>query len=169
MSKLEYVARMRDIKAHTLLNLVENIDKWGLDRNITREGGATAQMQVSKMIEELAETVATMDSINTIKSNVYYSCNSSEFWDEAKELEVELDKLQQQLEDDYGDMLVCLIQAMRLSGTNITNCLQKAWDDIKDRKGTMIDGKFVKESDSPTDVEDTSVSKMAILSWHLTE
>ena len=29
----------------------------------------------------------------------------------------------------------------------LTDCVQAAWDDIKDRKGRMIDGVFVKESD----------------------
>ena len=33
------------------------------------------------------------------------------------------------------------------NGTNTENCLQIAYDAIKDRKGKMIDGVFVKEED----------------------
>lgn len=33
------------------------------------------------------------------------------------------------------------------SGTNADECLQVAYDEIKDRKGKMIDGVFVKEAD----------------------
>lgn len=50
--------------------------------------------------------------------------------------------------DDIGDVIVCLINVAALSGTNLTECLQKAWDDIKDRKGRMVEGgAFVKEED----------------------
>lgn len=34
------------------------------------------------------------------------------------------------------------------NNTDLTTCVQFAYDEIKDRKGKMIDGKFVKESDT---------------------
>lgn len=34
-------------------------------------------------------------------------------------------------------------------GLDFTTCLTYAWDEIKDRKGRMIDGVFVKEADLP--------------------
>ena len=49
--------------------------------------------------------------------------------------------------DDIGDMLVVLINIAERNKFSLEDCLQKAWDDIKDRKGTMIDGVFVKEQD----------------------
>lgn len=49
--------------------------------------------------------------------------------------------------DDIGDMLVVLINIAERNGLTIEECLEKAWDDIKDRKGTMVDGVFVKEGD----------------------
>ena len=39
------------------------------------------------------------------------------------------------------------------NGTNTENCLQIAYDAIKDRKGKMIDGVFVKEEDLPDDTK----------------
>jgi len=34
---------------------------------------------------------------------------------------------------------------MKRNNITIEECLQKAYDDIKDRKGRMVDGIFVKE------------------------
>lgn len=49
--------------------------------------------------------------------------------------------------DDIGDMLVVLINIATRNDLGLYECLAKAWDDIKDRKGLMVDGIFVKESD----------------------
>ena len=49
------------------------------------------------------------------------------------------------MRDDLGDMLVVMINIMKRNNITIEECLQKAYDDIKDRKGRMVDGIFVKE------------------------
>lgn len=49
--------------------------------------------------------------------------------------------------DDVGDVLVVLTIMCRQLGADIEMCMAKAWDDIKDRKGKMIDGIYVKEGD----------------------
>lgn len=49
--------------------------------------------------------------------------------------------------DDIGDMMVVLINIAERNGYSITECLEVAYDDIKDRKGRMVDGVFVKEVD----------------------
>lgn len=46
---------------------------------------------------------------------------------------------------EFGDILVVCIQIARLRGLDMVECLGLAYDKIKDRKGTMIDGRFVKE------------------------
>ena len=51
------------------------------------------------------------------------------------------------ISDDIGDMIVVLINIAERNNLTIEECLQRAWDDIKDRKGKMIDGVFVKEDD----------------------
>ena len=50
--------------------------------------------------------------------------------------------------DDIGDMIVVLINIAERNNLTIEECLQQAWDDIKDRKGMMVDGVFIKEGDS---------------------
>jgi len=54
----------------------------------------------------------------------------------------------QDVKDDIGDCLVILINIAEREGTNLEECLAIAYNDIKDRKGKMIDGIFVKEGDS---------------------
>lgn len=49
--------------------------------------------------------------------------------------------------DDIGDMIVVLINIAERNNLSIEQCLEQAWNDIKDRKGKMIDGVFVKEDD----------------------
>lgn len=51
------------------------------------------------------------------------------------------------IRDDIGDMMVVLINIATRNGLSMEECLAVAYDDIKDRKGKMIDGVFVKESD----------------------
>jgi NTP pyrophosphatase (non-canonical NTP hydrolase) len=46
---------------------------------------------------------------------------------------------------EFGDILVVCIQIARLRGLDMVECLDLAYKKIKDRKGTMIDGRFVKE------------------------
>ena len=49
--------------------------------------------------------------------------------------------------DDIGDMIVVLINIAERNGLTLEDCMQRAWEDIKDRKGKMIDGIFIKEGD----------------------
>ncbi len=51
------------------------------------------------------------------------------------------------IRDDIGDMLVVLINIAERNNLTLTECLDVAYDDIKDRKGRMVDGVFVKEGD----------------------
>ena len=52
------------------------------------------------------------------------------------------------IRDDVGDMLVVLINILKRNNLTMENCLEVAWNDIKDRKGKMVDGIFVNEGDS---------------------
>lgn len=52
-----------------------------------------------------------------------------------------------QIEDSIGDMYVVLtILSMQL-GLDIGHCISGAYAEIKDRKGEMVNGVFVKEAD----------------------
>src|SRR5690606_19259809 len=51
------------------------------------------------------------------------------------------------IKDSIGDIYVVLTILSQQLGFTIEECIEMAYDEIKDRKGKMIDGVFVKESD----------------------
>lgn len=53
----------------------------------------------------------------------------------------------EQVKDSLGDVLVTLILLAEDLGLNLLDCLNFAWGEIKDRKGEVKNGSFVKESD----------------------
>lgn len=52
-----------------------------------------------------------------------------------------------QVMDGIGDAVVVLTILAEQMGMTIEACIEMAWDEIKDRKGRMIDGVFIKEAD----------------------
>lgn len=51
------------------------------------------------------------------------------------------------IKDDIGDMLVVLLNIAERNGITLSECLRVAYEDIRFRKGRMVDGVFVKEAD----------------------
>lgn len=49
--------------------------------------------------------------------------------------------------DAVGDITVVLIVYCMQRGLDIQECLEAAYEEIKDRKGKIVDGVFVKEAD----------------------
>ena len=52
---------------------------------------------------------------------------------------------QRDIRDDIGDIIVVLINIAERNNLTLEDCMQIAYDDIKGRKGRMIDGVFIKE------------------------
>lgn len=51
------------------------------------------------------------------------------------------------IKDGVGDVFVCLINYCALHGLDVVECLVGAYEEIKDRRGTLMpDGTFVKET-----------------------
>lgn len=53
----------------------------------------------------------------------------------------------EEVEDALGDILVCLINLAEIMDMTLGQCLDKAYEQIKDRKGVMFNGCFLKDSD----------------------
>ncbi len=51
------------------------------------------------------------------------------------------------IKDDIGDLLVVMINICVRNNVTLEECLQCAYEDIKDRRGVMRDGVFIKEQD----------------------
>lgn len=52
-----------------------------------------------------------------------------------------------ELRDGIGDVVVTLIILAQQNGMLLEECLEQAWNEIAERKGEMVNGVFVKESD----------------------
>lgn len=53
---------------------------------------------------------------------------------------------QSEIIDGIGDCIVVLTILAKQNGVDVEHCIDAAWDEIKDRKGKMIDGIFVKNA-----------------------
>jgi NTP pyrophosphatase (non-canonical NTP hydrolase) len=53
----------------------------------------------------------------------------------------------QQVPDAIGDTLVVLMILAAQYELTIEDCLEVAWQEIKDRKGRLVDGVFIKDDD----------------------
>jgi NTP pyrophosphatase (non-canonical NTP hydrolase) len=52
-----------------------------------------------------------------------------------------------EIKDGIGDVTVTLIIVAKQLGLEFNDCLAAAYDEIKDRKGRMVNGVFIKEGD----------------------
>jgi NTP pyrophosphatase (non-canonical NTP hydrolase) len=78
---------------------------------------STPQAQLLKAVEELGELAAA-----TMRGN------------------------RPNMEDAVGDVMVCLVNYCALSDIDLVECMKGAYEEIKDRKGTMSpNGIFIKE------------------------
>jgi hypothetical protein len=113
--------------------LIENVRQWGLDKGITGPNGkGTLLGQLSKTQEELTETRDA--AVAHVSRCVIYVNQKGKFANAAHEIE-----------DGIGDITVTLILAAELVGLDFIECLATAYAEIANRKGTMINGVFVKE------------------------
>lgn len=96
--------------------LISLIRQWGMDRNIIGPNAkATVHTQFEKLREEFMELEDAIAREN-----------------------------KHELVDAIGDCTVVLILLAELAGVRFDTCLVAAFEEIKDRKGSMIDGCFVK-------------------------
>jgi NTP pyrophosphatase (non-canonical NTP hydrolase) len=51
-----------------------------------------------------------------------------------------------EIKDAIGDIVVTLVIQAKMNGVDFLDCVAGAYETIKDRKGKMVDGKFVKEA-----------------------
>ena len=52
-----------------------------------------------------------------------------------------------QVYDSIGDMFVVMVILSMQLGVGVEECVSYAYDEIKDRRGKMVDGVFIKEAD----------------------
>lgn len=60
-------------------------------------------------------------------------------------------KVPEQIEDSLGDMFVVMTLFAEQNGLDIVDCIQSAYETIKDREGKTVDGVFIKSEDLEDD------------------
>jgi NTP pyrophosphatase (non-canonical NTP hydrolase) len=109
--------------------LIEQIKQWGVDKGITGPNGkGTLLGQLSKTQEELTETRDAAVRVLDNKAGIARTNATAD------------------LIDGIGDCTVTLILAAEMAGIEFEDCVQAAYDEIKGRTGTMVNGVFVKNA-----------------------
>lgn len=98
--------------------------------------------QITKTQEELDETMEALVKIKDLDNP------KQPFLIDVGNKEALLDQYNDEVVDGIGDMLVTILILSELCGVDAKYCLNVAYDEIKGRKGKMVDGLFVKEPNS---------------------
>ena len=101
----------------TFDELIDNITQWADDKGILSRENAPKQSM--KIMEELGETMGAI-----LK-----------------------DKKTSDVVDGIGDILVTVIILAKQLNLEPTECLESAWNEIKDRKGKTVNGTFIKQEE----------------------
>lgn len=124
--------------------LILKCQQWGRDRGIIQNG--RLDTQALKLCEEATETLIAARKVHALTGR-----NTEKAWVNGGELP-EAEKQETaaylaELADGIGDTMVVLAQLCAMSGLNMYECLEGAYETIKDRKGFLnSDGVFVKET-----------------------
>lgn len=111
-----------------LNELIEQVVQWAEARNLVK--GSTPERQLYKTTEEVTELAVAIGR---------YSVEAA--YDDG-----DLDEYIPDIKDAIGDVTVTLIIIAAQLGLSYEECLQAAYDQIKHRKGKMVNGIFVKEA-----------------------
>lgn len=101
-------------------DLIDKVVQWAEDRNLI--DGSNPERQVFKTMEEATELAVAIGRCD------------GDF--------IRIDEIK----DAIGDVTVTLIIIAEQVGISFESCLAAAYEQIKDRKGKMVSGIFVKEA-----------------------
>ncbi|CAL9959726.1 MazG-like pyrophosphatase [Vibrio phage D518] len=128
---------------------IVSITEWHKDRNLI--DGATDWSQTEKLFEEFIELVAAqMPDTRPIDIYMATARMLESIFNKGRIKSVTQFKAEEAKIDAIGDMNVVLINISERNQVSYEDCLRAAYADIKDRKGILIDGSFVKSSDLPS-------------------
>ena len=140
----------------SLDELTKNITKWGNDKGILNSDDLP--------IATWNDPPAVWSFVNSKKRLSYAEKAYAQLQktkEEVRELEAELEMLlstsdsnkingavvKNNIMDAIGDIYVTLVMQAGVWGLEMEECVEYAYTQIKDRKGKMVDGIFVKEEE----------------------
>lgn len=105
---------------NTFSDLITRINQWADDRNLKQADPKIQWMRVTEEVGEIRDVL--------LKPTKFTEPQAA-------------------LKDAIGDTLVTIIVLAHQLDLDVTECLGIAYEEIKNRKGKMINGTFVKEED----------------------
>ena len=100
-------------------NLINKVNQWADDRNLKQADPKIQWMRITEEVGEIRDVL--------LKPTKFTEPQAA-------------------LKDAIGDTLVTIVLAHQLD-LDVTECLSIAYEEIKNRKGKMVNGTFVKEED----------------------
>lgn len=105
---------------NTFSKLIANINDWADERNLKQADPKIQWMRITEEVGEIRDVL--------LKPTKFTEPQAA-------------------LKDAIGDTLVTIIVLAHQLDLDVTECLSIAYEEIKNRKGKMINGTFVKEED----------------------
>lgn len=109
-----------EMKEEAETDLITKINEWADERNLKQADPKIQWMRVTEEVGEIRDVLL----------------KPTKFTDP-----------QMALKDAIGDTLVTIIVLAHQLDLDVTECLNIAYEEIKNRKGKIVNGTFVKESD----------------------
>lgn len=111
-------------------NIQQLVIEWARKRNLLNKQNAYKQ------------AMKTQEELDEMKQHIFMQQNGiSEYYSIKQGKTVYVNEA---IKDDIGDTLVTLIIQCELQETSFKECLEVAYNEIKDRKGETINGTFIK-------------------------
>lgn len=89
-----------------------------------------------------AQAQKTLEEVNELLEAVEYQSVGAKYFINSKGKHVKTDE---EIKDALGDILVTIIIGAELQGLKLEDCLESAYNVIKNRTGKMENGQFVKD------------------------
>lgn len=138
MVKLLIIAEPEEPTYGSISELIDKVNEWADERNLQQADPNIQWMRVTEEVGEIRDVL--------LKPTKFTEPQAA-------------------LKDAIGDTLVTIIVLARQLDLDVTECLSVAYEEIKNRKGKMVNGTFVKEEDLKTresaDSSDDSASAIA--------
>lgn len=100
------------------------------------------QKQILDKSTPLAQMLKTKEEVNELRDAIVAQDLGKETFINHKGIEV---NTKEEIIDSLGDILVTIIIGAELQGLKLEDCLESAYNVIKNRTGRMVNGQFLKD------------------------
>lgn len=158
-----------------LQKLITNVQQWSIDRGLDKADSKKQMLKLYEEFGELASGLAkgnkevVKDSIGDVVvvliilaqqkgvesisdfCVIYDHLLTSDLMPRASEyvglISLRIRKTNDEIEEYIVRLISCLRTIAKYENLKFEDCLSQSWNEIKDRKGKLIDGVWVKEED----------------------